>query len=326
MSLAEGVAAGNQRDGLFVVHRHAEKRFADVLGRRDRIRLAVRPFRIDVDQAHLHRTERILKLTFAAIALVAEPRSLRPPIELLGFPDIGATAAETKRLEAHRVQRDVAGENHQVGPGDFPAVLLLDRPQQPARFVEIGVVRPAVQRREALLPGAGAAAAVGDAVRARAVPRHADEQATIGSVPGSASEVGHAERPQPRSGKVCSQNSGMICVCCNRASGGALPGRRRSLSKRPAGPGAPARRPGKSYRKRPVRASSSRNRPRSSPRSGTSWLGEWPQHAVATQQDLQLILPARKSIHHLGRADLLARLAAEADLLVDQPMAASSPS
>ncbi len=36
--------------------------------------LTVRPFRIDVDQAHLHRAERLLKLALAAIALVAEPR------------------------------------------------------------------------------------------------------------------------------------------------------------------------------------------------------------------------------------------------------------
>jgi hypothetical protein len=30
VGLAEGVAAGDQRDGLFVVHRHARERFADV--------------------------------------------------------------------------------------------------------------------------------------------------------------------------------------------------------------------------------------------------------------------------------------------------------
>ena len=42
VGLAEGVAAGDQRDGLLVVHRHAEERLADVLGRRDRIRIAVR--------------------------------------------------------------------------------------------------------------------------------------------------------------------------------------------------------------------------------------------------------------------------------------------
>ena len=141
--------------------------------------LAVRPCRIHVDQAHLHRAERILKLAFAAVAFVTQPRPLGTPVELFGLPDIGAAAGETERLEAHRLQRDVAGENHQVGPRDFPAVFLLDRPQQPARLVEVRVVRPAVQRREALLTGAGAAAAVGDAVRARGVPRHADHQAAV---------------------------------------------------------------------------------------------------------------------------------------------------
>ena len=104
VGLAEGVAAGNQRDGLLVVHRHAEERLADVLGRRNRIRLAVGPFRIDVDQAHLHRAERILQLAFAAIALIAEPRSLGTPVELFGLPDIGAAAAEAEGLEAHRVR------------------------------------------------------------------------------------------------------------------------------------------------------------------------------------------------------------------------------
>ena len=179
VGLAEGVAAGNQRDGLFVVHRHAEERLADVLGRRDRVRIAVRPFRIDVDQAHLHGAERLRELALAAVAFVAEPRALGTPVELFRLPDIGAAAGEAERLEAHGFKRDVAGENHQVGPRDFPAVLLLDRPQQPARLVEVGVVRPRVERCEALLAGARAAAAVGDAVGARAVPCHADHQAAV---------------------------------------------------------------------------------------------------------------------------------------------------
>ena len=143
VGLAEGVAAGDQRDGLLVVHRHAEERLADVLGRRDRIRIAVRPFRIDVDQAHLHRAERLCELAFAAVAFVAEPRALGTPVELFRLPDVGAAAGEAEGLEAHRLERDVAGEDHQVGPGDLAAVFLLDRPQQPARLVEVGVVRPA---------------------------------------------------------------------------------------------------------------------------------------------------------------------------------------
>ena len=90
-----------------------------------------------------------------------------------------ATAAEAEGLEAHRLERAVAGQDHQVGPGDLVAVLLLDGPQQPARLVEVAVVGPAVDRREALIAGAAAAAPVRDAVGARAVPGHADEQAAV---------------------------------------------------------------------------------------------------------------------------------------------------
>src|SRR5262249_61231905 len=64
------------------------------------------------------------------------------------------------------------------------AVLLLDRPQQPARLVEVRVVRPAVQRREALLTGAGAASPVVDPISACGVPRHPDDQRPVVAVVG----------------------------------------------------------------------------------------------------------------------------------------------
>src|SRR5258708_7458092 len=73
MGLAEGVTAGNQRDGLLVVHRHARERLADVPRRREGIWIAVRPFRIDVDQAHLHGAERALQVAIARVALVRQP-------------------------------------------------------------------------------------------------------------------------------------------------------------------------------------------------------------------------------------------------------------
>src|SRR5680860_1928857 len=76
------------------------------------------------------------------------------------------------------------GENHEVGPGDLVPVFLLDRPKQPARLVEIAVVRPAVQRCETLRAGPGAAAAIAGAVGARAVPRHADEESAVMSIVG----------------------------------------------------------------------------------------------------------------------------------------------
>src|SRR4026207_1778710 len=49
-------------------------------------------------------------------------------------------------------------------------------PPRPARVVGARVVRRAVEGREALLVGPGAAAAVADAVAAGEVPRHPNEQ------------------------------------------------------------------------------------------------------------------------------------------------------
>ena len=60
VGFAEGVTAGNQRDRFFVVHRHPAERFTNVPGRRERIGIAVRSFRIHVDQTHLHGAQRIL--------------------------------------------------------------------------------------------------------------------------------------------------------------------------------------------------------------------------------------------------------------------------
>ena len=104
----------------------------------------------------------------------------RAPIDILiRLPDILAPAAETERLEAHRLERDVAGEDHQVGPRNLAAILLLDRPEQAPRFVQADVVRPTVERREALLAPAAAAATIAGAIRAGAVPGHANEQRAV---------------------------------------------------------------------------------------------------------------------------------------------------
>ena len=129
VGLAKGVTAGNQRDRFLIVHRHAGKGLADIARRGDRIGVAVWPFGIDVDEAHLHRAERLLQITVAAVALIGQPLAFGTPVDrLVGLPDLLAPAAKAEGLEAHRLKRDVAGEDHQVGPGDLAAVFLLDRP------------------------------------------------------------------------------------------------------------------------------------------------------------------------------------------------------
>jgi hypothetical protein len=185
VGFAEGVAAGDQRDRLLVVHGHAREGLADVVGRGQRIRLAVRTFGIDVDQAHLDGGQRLVELALALVAGVAQPDVLGAPMDvLLGLPAVLTAKAEAEGLEAHGLHADVGGEDHQVGPADLVAVLLLDRPQQPAGLVEIAVVGPAVQRREALLAAARAAAPVAGAIGAGAVPSHPDEQRAIVAIVG----------------------------------------------------------------------------------------------------------------------------------------------
>ncbi len=118
--------------------------------------------------------------TLGIANVAAEPLRFAAPVNVvIRLPRIFAAAGEAEGFEAHRLQRDVAGENQQVGPRNFASVLLFDRPEKPARLVEAHVVRPAVERREALLPATRAAATIAGAIRARAVPRHADEERAV---------------------------------------------------------------------------------------------------------------------------------------------------
>ena len=54
MARAEGMPAGNQSHGFFVVHGHARKGFADVPARGNRVRIAIRAFGVYVNQTHLN--------------------------------------------------------------------------------------------------------------------------------------------------------------------------------------------------------------------------------------------------------------------------------
>src|SRR5205807_10155798 len=99
----------DERRRLLVVHRHAGKGLADVLGRGQGIRIAVGTLRVDIDQAHLNRPERSRELTITAVALVAQPRVLGPPEDLLRLKDVLAAEAEAEGPEAHRLHGAVAG-------------------------------------------------------------------------------------------------------------------------------------------------------------------------------------------------------------------------
>src|SRR4029453_13110685 len=84
VGLTEAVSAGDERNRLLVVHRHALEGLANVDGGGNRIRLEVRPIGIHVDEAHMHGSQRILEIADAAVALVAtrigEPGLLLAPV------------------------------------------------------------------------------------------------------------------------------------------------------------------------------------------------------------------------------------------------------
>src|SRR5207237_3462260 len=127
----------------------------------------------------------LLERLVVVVPLRPQPLGLRPPGDVrFRLPDVLPPAGEAERLEPHRLQGTVAGEDHQIGPREFAAVLLLDRPKQPPGLVEAGIVGPAVERRKALVAGGSAAAAVGDAVGAGAVPGHANEEWPVMTVVG----------------------------------------------------------------------------------------------------------------------------------------------
>ena len=128
----------------------------------------------------MHGRERVRELPIAGVALVLEPFLLGAPVHVvIRLPDVAAAPAKAEGLERHRRERHVPGQDHQVSPRDLLAVLLFDGPAQVARFVQTYVVRPAIERSEALLTATAATANVPVAVGTGAVPGHANEWATV---------------------------------------------------------------------------------------------------------------------------------------------------
>jgi hypothetical protein len=60
--------------------------------------------------------------------------------------------AKPKVSEAHRLVRDGAGQEDEVGPADAVSVLLLEGREQPAGLVEVAVVGPGIEGAKRWLP------------------------------------------------------------------------------------------------------------------------------------------------------------------------------
>ena len=181
MRLAEGVTADDQRCGLHIVHGHPAERLANIGCGREVVRDTFRAFGIHVDETHGGCTQWLLELALTVLVaqVGAQPHRLGTPVDLVGLPLVRTPEGEALGRQAHVLERDVPREDQEIGPRQSLAVLLLHGPQQSSCLVQAHVVGPAVQRGETLHSGSGSAAAVLDAVGARCVPRHPDEEGAV---------------------------------------------------------------------------------------------------------------------------------------------------
>ena len=69
MHFAEGVTTGHQRHGFLIAHGHSSKSDSNISSRPDWIRLAHRPFWIDINQTHVGGAEGPLQLTALILAI-----------------------------------------------------------------------------------------------------------------------------------------------------------------------------------------------------------------------------------------------------------------
>src|SRR5690554_216272 len=185
VTLTNRVATGRQGCSFFIVHRHAGEGYAYLLTGFDRIRLAVHAFRVYIDQAHLNRGKRVFHgvwLFYVAVTLIrrCQPLFLVTPVDVFfRVPDVLTAEGEAVRRQPHRLIGYGTGQDNQVSPAQFVAVLFLDRPQQTAGLVEADVIGPGVQWSEALVTGTTATTAVLDTVSTGSVPGHTNHQAAI---------------------------------------------------------------------------------------------------------------------------------------------------
>ena len=133
VGLAKAVTASDERDRFVVIHGHATESFANINRCGKRIGFAVRALRVDIDQAHLHSGQGVLKVArvryFAIVILhkyavvflnarrssrvagvAAEPLGFTTPVHILvRLPHVKPTSGKAESFKAHAFQSHVSG-------------------------------------------------------------------------------------------------------------------------------------------------------------------------------------------------------------------------
>ena len=118
MCLTKCVTTSNKCHSLFIIHSHPAKCLTHILRTQQRIWISIRAFRVNINQTHLHRCQRIIqRLACIAIAIIIQPSCFCTPVNIFfRMPDIRASTAKTKGLATHRFNRHISSKNKQVCP------------------------------------------------------------------------------------------------------------------------------------------------------------------------------------------------------------------
>ena len=129
MRFTECMTTCGQGDSFFVIHRHSGKCFTNIAGTCQRIGIAIRPFRIHIDQSHLHGRQRMRQIAITRITAIRQPVCFKTPVNIFfRCPYVWTTATVTKGFAAHRLDSDITCQNQKIGPANLLAIFLFDRP------------------------------------------------------------------------------------------------------------------------------------------------------------------------------------------------------
>ncbi len=114
-----------------VVHCHALKGYAHIVGGLQWIGLAAHTIGIHIDQTHHHGDQGVLQVTLTGVTAAfttvgRQPLLFRAPVSvLLRVPDIFPSEAETERLQSYGFTGDGAGIGNQIGSTELVAIFFL---------------------------------------------------------------------------------------------------------------------------------------------------------------------------------------------------------
>mmetsp|Transcript_11229 Transcript_11229/g.23961 ORF Transcript_11229/g.23961 Transcript_11229/m.23961 type:complete len:242 (-) Transcript_11229:275-1000(-) len=197
MGLSKGMTACNQSYSLGVRHSHAQKCCTNVLRGLKYIWIAIGTLRINVNQSHLNSTKRLLQSCFVSIrrscsivvSIIIQPFMFMTPINiLLGCKGIDPSTSKPEwfhltPLSHHRFDGYIPCQDDQIRPANGLSVLLLDGPENnSACFVEVGIIRPRIKRRQADISGVTSSPSIEDTIRPSRMPCQTNHQRPIVSI------------------------------------------------------------------------------------------------------------------------------------------------